>query len=138
MDFSQCIVFGGVVLFAMALALYVKARVDDKINAVAIASEARDTSLAKKFVELRDYMDNYKQAVADDITRVLTKTETCYQLAHQASVAAKNLGEFDSSKPIHLTLDPFQVILGANPQVGKIKLKKPPKPKKIKHKPANA
>lgn len=82
------LIIGAAALVVM-LILWVKSSLDERLDRLTIESEGRDTSLAKKIMEQRKHLD-------DELTRALTKSETAFQLAHQASVAAR-----DKNKPPH-------------------------------------
>ena len=76
----------GAAALAVMLIVWVKSSLDDRLDTLAAGAEARDASLAKKIIEHKKYLD-------DELTRALTKSETAFQLAHQASVAARDKQE---------------------------------------------
>lgn len=79
----------GAFVLSVMLTIWVKSSLDERLDRLTIESEARDSHLAKKIVEQRKHLD-------DELTRALTKSETAFQLAHQASVAAR-----EKNKPPH-------------------------------------
>jgi hypothetical protein len=130
---------GGLVLFALALIYYIKDLVETKIYEATHALESRVSALAKSFIVHRDQIQEYRESIAGDlhtfrghvdasIVRALTKSDNAFQLAGQASQAAKALAEFSPSS-IKVQLAPVTLKFKA-PTAKPVKKPAKPKPKK--------
>lgn len=91
----------GFAAFTVMALWWLKTYVDEQVREFSQASAGRDTSLANKLVEMRNKHLEFIDTVNDEIVIAKTKSETAYQLAHQAHVKAKQ------SRTMRLQIEPL-------------------------------
>lgn len=77
-------------IFTCALIAYVKSGLEEKLDQLRVSYNARLDGLARRTQELSLKDTEAREYVDENLTRALTKSETAFQLAHQASIASKD------------------------------------------------
>ncbi len=111
MSYGEVVFVLGVLVLMGVLIYSFRRALEEKIDDVEASANARCTSLAMKLVEHKNYLDT-------ELTRALTKSETAFQLAHQASVA---VGKKSKARHFRVSFDPmkFTTRQVTKPRVGK-------------------